>query len=546
MSLKNILLQEKRTIKTGKDAIELLNNGKLAGRLGGKKFIPSWITEDPDIFEDLVDATVLLIDNDNNIASDEVIQFLIKCCTEGPDKWVSILEYCKDTIIELSKAFAAEWFKKDTWQRQLDVLIEKPFNREDWQNLEHEIQDTFSKRQAKKGKAISNTGSLYDTLYDDGTWKLFTPKCFEGDVELASHIKPFKYASLTFNKTRWCTAAQKSSYDRYTKDGNKLYVIQYWENGVYTEAWQLAFYENDHIEFMNKEDLPHYEQVQEAPRDLLEMIVADNPTNKLLKDVNLAKLFELGSDVNEAKRNIRNTPVSYTEDGYGINKIGEIVSFNKALEEDLTVSFINVGISGRDVESIIINNKKVVSVKKLENVDNVKRIFIKSGTVPEGFFQNMKSLEEVVCGPNADRILKDNFNNCPVLETLNLKNTSCYANFQNCPNIKTVEFSANLPHPEVFAKTVEHLTIGCEFIDDIYFQAPNLIELEILPTVKGIEISAFENCENLVSVKFSKGKKVKVGAAAFLDCENLEFVENIESVEGNLKRIFAGCPKLKF
>lgn len=36
-----MLLQEKRTIKTGKDAIELLNNGKLAGRLGGKKFIPS-------------------------------------------------------------------------------------------------------------------------------------------------------------------------------------------------------------------------------------------------------------------------------------------------------------------------------------------------------------------------------------------------------------------------------------------------------------------------------------------------------------------------
>ena len=98
---------------------------------------------------------------------------MIKCCTESPDKWISILEYCKDTIIELSKAFAAEWFKKDTWQEQLNTLIEKPFNREDWQNLEHEIQDTFSKRQAKKGKTTSNTSSLYDTLYDDGTWKLF-------------------------------------------------------------------------------------------------------------------------------------------------------------------------------------------------------------------------------------------------------------------------------------------------------------------------------------------------------------------------------------
>lgn len=543
-----MLLQEKRTIKTGKDAVELLNNGKLAGRLGGKKFIPSWIVEDPEMFEDLVDATILLMDDNSNTASDEVIQFLIKCCAEGPDKWASILESCKDTIIELSKAFATDWFKKDIWQEQLNALIEKPFNRKDWQNLEHEIQEFFSKRQAKKGKVVSNTSDLYDTLYDDGTWKLFTPKCFEGDVELASHIKPFKDGSRTYNKTRWCTAAGINSYRIYTKNGNKLYVIQYWENGVYTEAWQLAFNESDHIEFMDKTDSPHYDQVQEAPKELLEMIVADNPANKLLKDMNLAKIFEFGSNVREATKNLRNTAVRYNEAGYGINKIGEIVSFNKPLKEDLTISFINEAYS-RDVKDIIINNEKVVPVKKLENVDNVKRVFIEGGIVPEGFFQAMKSLKEVTCGPNADiKILENNFNDCPVLETLNLKNAVFYKSFQNCPNIKNVEFSARIANNTgVFAETVEHLRIGCELIsDDRYFQAPNLIELEILPTVKNIEIGAFENCENLVSVKFPKDAKVKVGAAAFLDCENLEFVENIESVEGNPKRIFAGCPKLKF
>ena len=73
-----MILQEKRSIKTGKDAVDLLQSGKLAGQLGGKKFIPSWIVEDPKTFEDLVNLTLDILGKDANIASDEVIQLLIK------------------------------------------------------------------------------------------------------------------------------------------------------------------------------------------------------------------------------------------------------------------------------------------------------------------------------------------------------------------------------------------------------------------------------------------------------------------------------------
>lgn len=79
-------LQEKRTMLSGKDAVALLQSGKLAGRLGGRKFIPKWVVEDPFIFEDLVDTTLLLFDDDPNTASDEVIQYLMKCCFKDPDK----------------------------------------------------------------------------------------------------------------------------------------------------------------------------------------------------------------------------------------------------------------------------------------------------------------------------------------------------------------------------------------------------------------------------------------------------------------------------
>jgi len=565
-----MILQEKRSIETGKDAVDLLQSGKLAGQLGGKKFIPSWIVEDPKTFEDLVNLTLDILGKDPNIASDEVIQLLIKYSFTDPNNWVDVIQSNKDTVIELSKALATGWFKQGPWQEKLNKLLKSKFNSADWRDLEHDIQDAFSKRQAKKGKTISNTNNLYDTLYDDGTWKLCVPKCFEGDVELASHIKPFK----GYTKTRWCTAAQKYYYDRYTNNGkNKLYVIQYWKDGVYTKAYQLAFDKKDHIEFMDKNDEPEYEFVRTAPKELLKMIIGDNPTDELLRGVSLAELFELSDDVNKAGEKLRLTVVGYDKDGYGVNRIGEIVNFGKTLNlgEELVIGFDNP--QGYKLESININGKKFIPIETLD-IPNVKKVFIEYGPVIPNFFQKMDNLEEVVCGKaehiydnfnNCKKLKKfdagsmhkelyrsvkieDSFNNCPALEVVNLRKIAYYKSFENCPNIKNAEINAELsPYTDGFAKTVEHLTIGCkEITDSLYLQAPNLIELEILPTTEEIKACAFENCGNLVSVKFPKGTKVKVNTAAFLDCKNLEFVENIESIEGNLKRIFAGCPKLKF
>lgn len=572
-----MILQEKRSIKTGKDAVDLLQSGKLAGQLGGKKFIPSWIVEDPKTFEDLVNLTLDILGKDPNIASDEVIQLLIKYSFTDPNNWVDVIQYNKDTVIELSKALATGWFKQGPWQEKLNKLLKSKFNSADWRDLEHDIQDAFSKRQVKKGKTISNTSNLYDTLYDDGTWKLCVPKCFEGDVELASHIKPFKYSGSTYTKTRWCTAAQKSYYDRYTNEGkNKLYVIQYWEDGVYTEAYQLAFDKKDHIEFMDKNDEPVYQFVRTAPKELLKMIIGDNPTGELLRGVNLAELFELSGDVNEAGEKLRLTVVGYDKDGYGVNRLGEIVNFGKtlSLEEDLVIGFDNSRGLRSTTESININGKKFAPIETLD-IPNVKKVFIEYGPVIPNFFQKMDNLEEVICGPKAENIydnfnnckklkkfdaggmssdyydtsnIMNSFNNCPALEFVNLRKSAYYKSFENCPNIKDVKFNKGLSHRvDGFSKTVEHLTVGCKTIkDSMYLQAPNLIELEILSTTEEIETCAFESCENLVSVKFPKGTKVRVDTAAFLDCKNLEFVENIESIEGNLKRIFAGCSKLKF
>lgn len=470
-------------------------------------------------------------------------------------------------MIELSKAFATDWFKKDIWQKKLNSLIAKEFNVTDWNRLEHDIQDIFSKRQAKKGKTISNTNNLYDTLYDDGTWKLCTPKCFEGSVELASHIEPFTYAGKTYTKTRWCTAAQKNYYKRYTKDGNKLYIIQYWENGKYTEAWQLAFQNDYDVAFMNKYDRENYEDVRSAPDELLELIVCDNPRNKLLQNMSLKDLFDRSiSDisVSAAVELIRSEIVKYDAEGYGLNREGKICSLPKGfVDSDVVLKF--------NQHSIEINGKSVDATIKFTGNNNIKRVKIighdESSKIPEYFFMNCENLEVInihgtgyirdFAFANCTKLKKVEvedirsighfaFANCTSLEKINLDNAVIFSNaFKGCTNIKEVEFWG-YSLPDEIKKSIEKVALAGWYVPKSeYFQSSNLVEVEILKSVDLIEKSAFENCENLVSVKFPKNKKVKVQAAAFLDCKNLEFVENIGSVEGNLKRIFAGCPKLK-
>ena len=295
-------LLEGKKIRSAEDAVELLNTGKLAGMLGGDKFIPNWIKENPDLFEGFVDATLALADTNNaNLATDDTIKFLIKF-SKTPELWEEVIQSAPDAVICLFSAFATKWFTEEKWQTLLKrILNSNSFVLEDWHELEKGVQDTLSKKQAKKGKTISNSSNLYDTLYDDGTWKLFVPKCFEGSIALASHIKPFKYQGAVHNKTRWCTAAQQSYYDNYTRKG-KLYIIQYWENGEYAEAWQAWLVGT--ITLLDKTDCKNQEFVIEnAPAELLAKIPVEDKQNayygkNLLDMIKELKAEAPGKDLN--------------------------------------------------------------------------------------------------------------------------------------------------------------------------------------------------------------------------------------------------------
>ena len=558
-------LLEARTIKSSDDIIELLQNGKLAGRLGGKKFIPDWVLTNEQELKDLVEVTLDVIGDDPNIAGDEVIQFMIKACPEDSTKWANVLEQTPDTLIELANALKADWFKKSAeWQDRLNELIEQPFSVDLWHNLEKDVQDVFAKRAAKKGKKVNNTDSLYEKLYDDGIWKVFKVKSFEGDVELASHIEPFESYGEVYNKTRWCTAADKRYYDNYTKMDNSLYVIQQWsKTGIYKKAWQIAFDRPEHIEFMDKNDQPSYNLVTKAPREALETIKVDNE-DSLFVDCSLAELFDITPKVTKiySDGSLKKDAIDRLlpkENGMTITRHNGLVSFENS---DMQSEVLTIPESITNLDTIT----------SLRGCQYFKKVIIKAhvSTIDNTFYGSFPSVEEFVLPEGLKNIPTYAFRYLRDLTRVNIPSTvreigeysfSCtgiqeveipegvttiqpYA-FSDCKNLKQVYLPSTLKEIQrnafIGCKSLQHIDLpeGLEIIGSTAFHTTGLTEITIPSTVKTIGGSCFYGDKDLTSVNVKVEDFEDLGSGIFTGCSNLEYIDGIEKFAGS-KNAFEG------
>lgn len=274
-------LIESRKINSAEDVFSDNGIRFLAGILGGKKNIPSFFLDEnhkeylTSVINKVLNSSIFK--NDINFASDQAIAFIIKV-SKTPADVQDLLKNHFDTVVEYGICCNSDWFKKSDFVKQ--ILDAPEYSSDNMHKLEKYLQEEHSKRSKSKSIKISNASSLYDVLYDDGTWKLCVPKNFEGDVELSSHIEFIDEQDEISHKTKWCTAANKTYYDMYTNNGTlPLYVIQYYENGKYTKAWQVAFCHRDyddepkgHIEIMNESDLRDWKFLFNCPKELVSKI----------------------------------------------------------------------------------------------------------------------------------------------------------------------------------------------------------------------------------------------------------------------------------
>lgn len=567
-----MVLNEKRTILKGDDALTLLNNGKLAGRLGGKKFVPEWLNTEPNTFKKVVDATLHLMGNGVDLAGDETIQYLISCSKDGPEKWFDIIENNPDTIRALSNAFATKWFESDEWLNRLKELSVKEYNSSDWHSLEKDILEIFSKRKAKKGKKVQNTNNLYETLYEDETWGLYVPKSFEGDIELASHMSPDEEGKT---KAHWCTAAQDSYFEDYTDDGRlKLYVVKKYENGVATEAWQMSFYDDSHIEFMDRMDeYAGLDTIESWPKEIQEKIIDDCDEQiyfgenlgtlvKVLESQELEdldSLFEFGlSDVVDYLQNLNLIDNCYIQNGTKMIGIKEDLS-------EPTVINIPAGVTAIDMEeaypiqSVIGINfpegLKSIEDHSFEEYNHVKEITIPSSVEYVGFaaFADCNGLEKVTIMPNEGIWGARTFSQCSNLRTVEILGikTLGEAMFYCCDSLTNVTLPDSLTKikQSAFASTGLQdiqLPSNLKTIGESAFEYSNLTKIILPKSLEVLDSYAFAKCEKLTTVTI-QGPLRKLGTAVFIDAKKLTKINGQSYILNNPnygKELFKGCSKL--
>ena len=519
-------LVESRKINSADDIFSDKGIRFLAGLLGGKKNIPSFFLDEnhkeylTSVINKVLNSSIFK--NDINFASDQAIAFIIKV-SKTPADVQDLLKNHFDTVIEYGNCCNSDWFKKSDLVKQ--ILDAPEYSSDNMHKLEKYLQEEHSKKSKSKSIKISNASSLYDVLYDDGTWKLCVPKNFEGDVELSSHIEFIDEQDEISHKTKWCTAANKTYYDMYTDNGTlPLYVIQYYENGKYIKAWQVAFCHRNnedepkgHIEIMNEGDTRDWEFLFHCPKELVSKITDSGIVlNRYEYNLNMLDLIK---DINP------NTPYEYGESDPLDSKYQDLLDWEEVQ-----------GIIPGYKKGQVYQTSKPNILKLLSDYKDVKIKYIvppEQTVLDDEEFWCYYNLYEIVLHDKVTKIGYNTFTYCYNLESIKIPDSVTYIDdyaFDTCTNLKQATLSKNLTEiSSGLFKSCRNLTnieipSGVKTIMGFAFLGcSSFTEINIPDSVEEIEMRAFEDCSNLKKVVIGRGIR-NLDQSVFNGCHNIEKV----------------------
>ena len=382
--------------------------------------------------------------------------------------------------------------------------------------------------------------------------------------------------STEHKKTQWCTAAQKSYYDRYTNNNsNRLYVIQYFNKaGEYEEAWQLAFSEADHIEFMNKRDEPKYKVfLDNVPDELLKGIVCDNIDSRLY-GMNVSDMVKAlkSKQIDPAKKidSIFSFPIKTIQavcglyrqvDNCLLTKDGNLIEM-KGLDDVMDVLELPSQakyfgrlpqiLRGREVKVLVFpEGLKAISEGVLRNVAVAKVVIPSTVTkIAARAFQN-SDLHVIEIPDSVKSIDDEAFEGCDYLKTVKLPAKLYNVGkrvFANCRKLQAVEnMEAAMIGEDVFAdcpslaKDMSVLNNATSIPERFAEGNLSLTNFVVPATVEKIERQAFYGCKELSVVDFSQATNLKViEANAFANTGVREIIlpASLTKLE---REVFAGC-----
>lgn len=199
-----------------------------------------------------------------------------------------------------------------------------------------------------------------------------------------------------------------------------------------------------------------------------------------------------------------------------------------------------------------------VSSVYYETIDETRVVVIKNQNkaytgdiyIPETVSPDSEEISFQVVG-----IRKNTFSNCPDLSSVNMKD--CHIAylpdflFFNCPNLKNVELPLSLKRIGEYSflncSSINTLLVpdGTEIIEDFAFLDCRNLEAVYLPdTLKYLGQGAFKNCDRISGIALPQNIEF-VEEACFENCTALENVLLGDKIKKICKFAFKNCTRLK-
>jgi len=347
------------------------------------------------------------------------------------------------------------------------------------------------KKNVKAGRISTEAEDDYDVVFEDNQYIVYVPNTHEASMKLGKG-------------TEWCTAHENREwYDKYTKDGGKLYIIKDKATG---DRWQYSSSTGD---FLDDNDYPF---------DINDIIVGSEQLRHFICKM-------LGMEL--------------TDDTF-VYSGGHLGDSQKQLIKNLIVSN-GMSVVGYNAFADCAN---LVSVKITNSVKHIR----------EGAFYNCKKLESVTLPDSLQTIGYSAFAGCESLKYIKIPSSVTEIGdraFSGCINLQSIEIPDNVVHIGSFGFSYciklssVILSSGIKSIDNsVFSNCKNLKAITLPNSVEKISHSAFEFCTNLESITIP-GSVAVIGFNAFTGCEklkNLKLLDGVEQIKGNA---FNSCVNLK-
>ena len=325
------------------------------------------------------------------------------------------------------------------------------------------------KKNVKAGRVSTAAEDDYNVVFEDDQYIVYVPNTHEASMKLGKG-------------TKWCTAHENRDwYDKYTKDGHKLYIVKDKETG---KRWQYSDKNGDFLD--------QYDDDFDIP-------------SLMRQDEKLSKFFKqfLGVDY-------------YSFDGTWIYT-------GQSIPNDLLDS----------VKNIIIAD----GVTSIGNYAFWECTSLTSITIPNSVtnigndaFYDCSSLKSITIPDSVTNIAEAAFQGCSSLKNITISNSVTSIDggtFYDCSSLTSI----------VIPDSVK--SIG----EEAFSHCSSLASINIPNSITSIGRGAFYYCSSLKSIVIPNGVK-SIDSGTFHHCYSLKSIIIPDSVISIADYAFAYCPKL--